>query len=338
MKKALLTGSKTRLNNTVSSFFSGGRFEKMAELFWCEVKVEASREEFELVAEVFQNAGSGGVVYDDPEILKARNFEPDEIFSDQLLEGIVRVSGVKAYFPADDRLGERIETIKDRIATVLGKPPRIGLRRIQEDDWAQAWKAYFKPERIGRVVIKPSWEEYNPVIEDVVVELDPGMAFGTGNHPTTRLCLELLQELVTEGMTILDLGTGSGVLAVAGAKLGAAKVTAIDIDPVAVRVARENCVINRVEAQVTVSEADLLHGYDGESYDLVIANIVADIIVKLVPDVPGVLKPDGIFLTSGIITERSAEVEAVLKANGFKVVKVVTRDQWVAIIGRRQKA
>jgi ribosomal protein L11 methyltransferase len=309
--------------------------EKLAELYWCEVKVETFREDFELVAEVFQNAGSGGVVYDDPEILKARAFEADEIFSDELLEGIARVSGVKAYFPVDDRLGERVEAVKRRLEAVLGKSPQIWLRRIREDDWAQGWKAYFKPEKIGRVVIKPSWEAYSSLPEDVVVELDPGMAFGTGNHPTTRLCIELLQELVAEGMTMLDLGTGSGVLAVAGAKLGAARVAAADIDPVAVRTARENVVVNGVEARVTVSQADLLQGCHEAGYDLVVANIIAAIIVELIPEVPRVLKPDGFFLTSGIISERRADVEAVLAANGFEVVKAVERDQWVAIIARR---
>jgi ribosomal protein L11 methyltransferase len=309
--------------------------EKVAELYWCEVKVETPREDFELVAEVFQTAGSGGVVYDDPEILTVRAWAADELFSDELLEGIARVSGVKAYFPVDDRLGERVEAVQRQLEAVLGKPPQIALRRLREDDWAQSWKAYFKPERIGRVVIKPSWEAYTPLPEDVVVELDPGMAFGTGNHPTTRLCIELLQELVAEGMSMLDLGTGSGVLAVAGAKLGAARVAAADIDPVAVRVARENVAVNGVETRVTVSEADLLQGFHGESFDLVVANIIAAIIVELVPDVPRVIKPGGFFLTSGIISDRRADVEAVLRANGFEVIKVVERDQWVAIIARR---
>ncbi|HYH02515.1 MAG TPA: 50S ribosomal protein L11 methyltransferase, partial [Bacillota bacterium] len=219
-----------------------------------------------------------------------------------------------------------------------GRTPQCYLRQIREDDWAQAWKAYFKPERIGKVVIKPSWEEYHPVAGEVIVELDPGMAFGTGNHPTTRLCIEQLQELIDGPLTMLDLGTGSGILSVVGAKLGATRVTASDIDPVAVRVARENVAANRVEDTVTVTEANLLQGHSVVQYDLVVANIIADIIVRLIPDVPNVLKPQGLFLASGIIAERSEEVQQALTAAGFVIQKVAARDNWVAIIAGKSPA
>lgn len=307
----------------------------MAELLWCEVKVAAAPEEFELVAEVFQNAGSGGVVYDDPAILESRSYDPDEIFGEELLQNIAAVSGVKAYFPVDDRLGEKVERVKSQLEQILGRTPQCFLRQIREDDWAQAWKAYFKPERIGKVVIKPSWEDYQPAADEVVVELDPGMAFGTGNHPTTRLCIEQLQELVNGPLTMLDLGTGSGILAVVAAKLGAVRVAASDIDPVAVRVARENVEVNGIEDRVTVTETNLLEGHSRVGYDLVVANIIADIIIRLVPDIPGVLKPQGLFLASGIIAERSAEVQQSLIAAGLVINKVVTRDNWVAIVAQK---
>jgi ribosomal protein L11 methyltransferase len=307
----------------------------VTEQFWCEVKVEAAPEQFELIAELLQNGGSGGVVYDDPAILQIRPCEDDEIYSDELLQGIAQIAGVKAYFPVDDRLGERIEALKAELAKVLAGTPQIWLRQIREDDWAQAWKAYFKPEKIGKIVIKPSWEDYQPAEGDLIVELDPGMAFGTGNHPTTRLCLELLQELVAGPINMLDLGTGSGILAIAGAKLGAQTVTASDIDSVAVRVARANVAANQVAATVNVTEADLLQGRTGAVYDLVVANIIADIIVKLAPGVPAVLKPGGVFLASGIIAERSAQVAQVLIAAGLTVERTVTRDGWVAIVARK---
>jgi ribosomal protein L11 methyltransferase len=307
----------------------------MAELFWCEVKIAAQQEQFELIAEILQNAGSGGVVYDDPDILQTRDYEPDEIFSEELLRSIDTTAGVKAYFPVDDRLGEKLETLKGHIGAVLGLTPQMWLRQIREDDWAQAWKAYFKPEKIGKVVIKPSWEEYHPTETELIVELDPGMAFGTGNHPTTRLCIELMQELVTGPINMLDLGTGSGILAITGAKLGARMVTASDIDPVAVRSAQANVAANNVTKTVLVTEADLLQGQTGAVYDLVVANIIADIIVKLGPAVPAVLKADGVFLASGIIAERSDQVAQVLTDAGLIVERTVPRDGWVAIVARK---
>jgi ribosomal protein L11 methyltransferase len=303
--------------------------------FWCEIKVAAHREQFEIIAEILQNAGSGGVVYDDPAILQTRICECDEIFSEELLRSIATIAGVKAYFPVDDRLGGKLEVIRGQIGATLGETPSIWLRQIREADWAQAWKAYFKPEKIGKVVIKPSWEEYHSGGAELVVELDPGMAFGTGNHPTTRLCLELLQELVTGPVNMLDLGTGSGILAIAGAKLGARTVTASDIDPVAVRSARANVAANQVAEIVRVTEADLLQGRTGAVYDLVVANIIADIIVKLGPAVPAVLKKGGVFLASGIIAERRAQVTQVLSDAGLVVGRTVTRDGWVALVAHK---
>jgi ribosomal protein L11 methyltransferase len=303
--------------------------------YWCELKVAASAEQFELIAEILQNAGSGGVVYDDPAILATQPCGADEIFSNELLRDIPTTAGVKAYFPVDDRLGGRLAALKAELTAVFRQPPQFWLRQIREADWAQAWKAYFKPEQIGKVVIKPSWEEYHPTGAEVVVELDPGMAFGTGNHPTTRLCLELLQELLTGPVTMLDLGTGSGILAITGAKLGARLVTASDLDPVAVRAARVNVSANQVEKMVHVVEADLLQGLTGAGYDLVVANIIADIIIKVGPVIPTVLNPGGVFLASGVIAERSAEVTSILTAAGLAVERAVTRDGWVALVARK---
>lgn len=307
----------------------------MAELLWCEVKVAAEAAKLELVAEAFQAAGSGGVVYDDPAILNSRLYTADEVFSDELLQNIADTTGVKAYFPVDDRLGQRLTVLKTQLGQVLGRTPQLQLRQIREDDWSQAWKAYFKPEKIGKVVVKPSWEEYRPTSDEVLVELDPGMAFGTGNHPTTRLCLELLQELVSPPCAMLDLGTGSGILALAGAKLGAAPVTAADIDPVAVRVARANVAANQLAEIVAVTEADLLQGMTGARYDLVVANIIAAVILNLIPEIPGVLKAEGIFLASGIIEERCDEVKQALTAAGLIIKKVARQDGWVAVVAQR---
>jgi ribosomal protein L11 methyltransferase len=249
----------------------------MSNIVWCELEITVPVEEFEVVADVLQENGAGGVVFEDPSILSSRDFEADEIVSEELKENVAQTPSIKAYFPVDDGLGSRLIQLKEVLAQLLGNAPEFGLKQIHEDDWADAWKAYYKPEHIGNVVIKPSWEEYSAKPEETVVELDPGMAFGTGTHPTTRLCIKLLQTLINKPLEVLDVGTGSGILAITAAKLGAAKVTASDIDSVAVKVAGENVSRNGVSDRVAMLQGDLLQAGAAGKYDLVVANIIADI-------------------------------------------------------------
>lgn len=304
----------------------------MSNLVWSEIRIAVPAEQFEVVADLLQEAGAGGVVFDDPSILDSHEFEADEIVGSELLQNLPRTPSVKAYFPVDDQLGSKLNRLKESLACLLGSEPELELKKIAEDDWAYAWKAYYKPEHIGNVVIKPSWEEYHAVPGETVVELDPGMAFGTGTHPTTRLCIRLLQELITEPFEVLDLGTGSGILAITAAKLGAHKVVASDIDSVAVKVARENVTRNGVADQVTLVQGDLLHEGSAGQYDLIVANIIADIILKLIPDLKGVMKPDGRFLASGIIDRRLSDVEQSLKEYGFQIVRIERDQEWCAVI------
>ncbi len=306
----------------------------MAKMYWCEVKVELPADVAEVAAEIFQEEGAGGVVFDDPEILNQVDLGDDEFIGREFRESLPERFGLRVYFVVDDRLGERLDRCRERLGKQLGLEREFGLKQIREEEWADSWKQYFKPEQIGTVVIKPSWEEYHPQPGEQVVELDPGMAFGTGTHPTTRLCVELLQELIDRPLRVLDLGTGSGILAVVAVKLGAATVTATDIDPVAVRIAADNARINGVAGQVRTMEADLLGVDLPEPFDLVVANIIANAILKVVPGVPRVLKPGGIFLCSGIIEERFPEVQAELERQGFQIERVLRRDGWVAAVGR----
>ena len=290
----------------------------------------------ELVAQIFQEAGAGGVVFEDPDLLNQVTLQADEYFSQEVLAGIPQHYGIKAYFPVDDRLGERLESLKVRLSTILPEPVTITLNQVKEEDWAEAWKTYFKPELIGRVVIKPSWESYQPEANEIVVELDPGMAFGTGAHPSTRMCVALLQELIgAKPISMLDLGTGSGILSAVAAKLGVAPIVASDIDPLAVRTAKENIAANQVTDQVRLMEGDLLNLGLTEQFDLVVANIIAKVIMDLIPNLATVLKPGGLFLTSGIIDERGSEVEAALVANGFTIQKTLNEDGWVAIVAMK---
>lgn len=304
--------------------------------FWSEVKVEIPAELGEIVAELFREEGAGGVVYDDPQILKEAALRHDEFFGEELRDFLPERFGLRVYYPVDDRLGERLARLKKRISQVLGYQPVFQLKQVQEEDWAEAWKSYFKPEHIGKIVIKPSWESYSPHEGELIIELDPGMAFGTGTHPTTRLCLQLLQEIVDEETEMLDLGTGSGILALAGAKLGAKRILATDIDPLAVKVARENCRRNGAEDLLTVIEGDLLEELHESNFNLVTANIITSAILEIIPKLARVLVAGGTFLASGIIKERFPEIRSALEENGLAINKYLVDDGWIGLIAARQ--
>ena len=307
----------------------------MTNSFWSEIKVEVPAALGELIAEIFQEEGAGGVIYEDPAILAECPCRDDEYLGTEAYQTVPVKYGIKAYFPVDDRLGERLNRLKERLNRLLGYEPEFCLTQVREEDWAEAWKAYFKPERIGQVVIKPSWEAYLPADGEVVVELDPGMAFGTGTHPTTRLCIMLLQEVASESTTMLDIGTGSGILGLVGAKLGIAKVVATDIDPLAVKVAGDNIQRNHLAAEIRVMEGDLLNLGPDLKFSLVVANIITDAILKLIPRLDQALYPGGLFLASGIIAERSPEIKAALAGAGFTLVKILTEEGWIGVLAQK---
>lgn len=299
---------------------------------WCEVGMKVPAEYSEVVAEFFQEEGAGGVVFDDPDLLKEKQLQDDEYLGNEFV--LPQHFKVRSYFPADDRLGERLNRIKKRLVEVLGLTVEFELKQVKEEDWAEAWKRYFKPEQFGKIVIKPSWEGYNPTSGEIVIELDPGMAFGTGAHPTTRLCLKLLQEIITPQTKMLDVGTGSGILALAGAKLGAKKVCAMDIDPVAVKVALDNIKRNRMEGLIEVYESNLLERQIASKFNLVVANIISNAIIEISSQLEKVIEPGGLFLASGIIEERYAEVLDCLTKQGFSHIKNIFEEGWAGILVR----
>lgn len=302
----------------------------MSDSNWCEVKVKVPPEYGEVIAEFFQEEGAGGVTFDDPDILREKTFQDDEYLGKEF--NLPDHFAVRAYLPVDDRLGERLAKIRIKIVTMLGLKVELELKQIKEEDWAEAWKQYFKPEHIGKIVIKPTWEEYSPVKDEIVIELDPGMAFGTGTHPTTRICIGLLQKMITSQTEMLDVGTGSGILSLAGAKLGAKRIVATDIDPVAVKVALENIKRNRMESFIEVYQSNLLERPLGFRFNLVIANIIANAILEIAPQLAKVLAPGGIFIASGIIEERFPEVVESLTKQGFKISKHVCEEGWVGLV------
>lgn len=251
-----------------------------------------------------------------------------------------RPTVVKLYLPADARLAE----IRRRLDAELAALPfavERGERPVHEEDWAESWKAFFDVERAGRrTVIRPSWRDYEPRPGEIVLDLDPGMAFGTGQHPTTRLCLAALEKYVREGMEMLDLGCGSGILAVAAAKLGCAGVLALDIEPVAIDATRANARRNGVEARIRCERGSLGDAWPlaeaaGQTADLVVANISAGVLVDLAAPIARAMRPGAVFVGSGVIGQRLDEVLVALAAAGLTIEAIRAEGDWRAIIAQR---
>lgn len=299
---------------------------------WLELSVQAHPEAIESVSELLNQHTTGGVAIEEPiELI-------DEGQEYRVLAG--QPVKVHAYVPLD---GQE-EQARQRIAEGLWHLSRLGThfvgelqtRVVNEEDWANAWKDYFHVTPIGqRLVIRPSWRDYTPKAGEVVLELDPGMAFGTGLHPTTRMCLEQLELRMRPAMRVTDVGTGSGILALAAAKLGASEVYCIDNSSVAVESAQANASANEVSDVVSVTlgtldeaEAARMEG----RFDLVLANIIARVIGSLAPQLARVMAPGGLLIASGIIEERRHEAEQPLLAAGLTLVDQVMIDDWVTLI------
>ncbi len=256
-----------------------------------------------------------------------------DLIDESILNADKTIVSVSVFLPADRPFTDATAFVKERTAAA-GFDGRIELIGVNEEDWANAWKAYYKTLHVGkRIVVVPMWESYDPRPGEVVVRMDPGMAFGTGTHETTRLVLELLETCVTPGCRVLDVGCGSGILGITAAKLGAGICRCYDIDPVAVRVARDN-IRESGETNVTCDVSDLLKNVDltGGPYDVICANIVADIIIRMAPDVGRYMKPNAVLLASGIITEREGEVTNALLAAGLAVKRRLADNGWCALV------
>lgn len=303
---------------------------------WIEVNVSVTHEAVEAVADMLTSIGSKGVAIEDPQLINdLRNSGTWELCDIPEQEN-TEVVTVSAYYADDEKLEKRLAEIDEQLALIeerIGKY-RFGntrFRKVSEQDWANEWKQYFHVTHVGKgLVIKPSWEEYAPKEGEHVIEIDPGMAFGTGTHHTTNMMMERLEKVITPDSTVFDVGTGSGILAIAAAMLGAKSVKAVDIDGVAVRVAKENVADNGLSEQIEVREGDLLHGTEGKA-DVIIANIIADIVIMLLQDIPQKLNDNGVLLASGIIEERMPDVEAAAQAQGLYVDAVDHRGGWVVM-------
>lgn len=306
---------------------------------WLEVSIKVKQEAEEVTAEILREAGArNGVAIEDPVLYETvRKSLPFELCDPLPEETDLSIVTVTAYYPEDGELQKRLQRIEAELAAVetrIGKF-RVGstlFRKVSETDWSNEWKQYFHVTRVGKhIVVKPSWEAYEPEEDDVVLELDPGMAFGTGTHPTTCLVLEAMEKIIHPDSTVFDVGTGSGILAMTAAKLGAKTIKAVDIDGVAVRTAKENIAKAGLADRIEVKQGDLLHGTEGQA-DVIVANILADIIILLLPDIPGKLKEGGLFFASGIIENYQQDVTEAAANVGLRVKEVTRTKDWVGLL------
>ena len=259
-----------------------------------------------------------------------------ELVDESILNADRDTVKVSLFVPEEKNLLEYTGFLTERFSA-LGIGAEINLDGVNEEDWAESWKQYYKPIPLGRVTIVPAWENYDAKPGEVIIKMDPGMAFGTGTHETTRLVMKIMQDEIVGGERVLDVGTGSGILAICASKLGARSVNAYDIDPVAVKVAKENALADGC-GNITVGVSDLLAGVDlsGGKYDFCVANIVADIIIRMMPDIENYLAPGAPLILSGIISVRADEVKESVIANGFTVVREERENDWLALMVRRK--
>lgn len=309
---------------------------------WIELIVHTTTAGTDRVSEVLMDAGASGTMIED------RSDVPDpakphgiwEIIDPKLLESMPEDVLVHAWFEENASLPSLLEGIKGRLAELSSSGDDMGtllldMRSVNDQAWTDVWKKYFKPFHAGtHLVVKPTWEPYDPEPEDKIIEIDPGMAFGSGTHETTGMCLSLLEEVISGGEEVIDVGTGSGILAIGAALLGAGHVLAVDIDPDAVRVAEENVRHNHVETAVSVQQGDLLKRVSAEC-DICVANIISDVIIAFAAPLLSHIRPGGLFICSGIVSMRSDEVQQALTDAGYEILRKETRGEWTAFLSRR---
>lgn len=320
---------------------------------WIEVFVATSQMGLEPVEGVLYQCGLNGLMIHDEadfaEFLENPNREWDYVADELVEEKQEQTTGI-TFFLRDNLYGrEQLSQIKSALQSVKETEKELDLgslevtmKNVAEEDWANNWKKYFKPFPVGdKIMIKPSWEELPAQTDKIILKIDPGHIFGTGTHETTQLCMELIEKYVKKDDMVLDIGCGSGILSIASLLLDAKEADAVDIDPNAIQIAYENSDRNdidrsryHVKAGNILEDKELQASYSGKKYDLVAANIVADVIIAFTKQVPDYIKDGGIFLCSGIITERKEDVLEALKAANFAVLDIKEKTSWVAIATR----
>ncbi|MEW6623576.1 MAG: 50S ribosomal protein L11 methyltransferase [Bacillota bacterium] len=306
-------------------------------MHWQEIAVTTTEIMEEAVVNLFYEIGAAGVVIEDPNLIN-RHIADDVWDAYEFPQKILETEHVvvKGYLPVNEQLPLLLEQFNGALAALSSffedYFAQVQLLRVKEQDWANSWKDYYKPFRISnRIVVSPSWEEYKEQDGTMVIRLDPGMAFGTGTHPTTIMCIKALEKYLKPGLEVADVGTGSGILAIAAAKLGANGVLAVDLDTLAVRMATLNVQRNMVEGKVKVLQNNLLHTIEGP-FDVIVANIVADVIIEMAEDAINKLSSGGILIASGIIEDRLSEVSESLLRAGSTLVEILDNGLWRGIV------
>ena len=300
---------------------------------WTEVKVvcetNAGEITLDLIANLFYDLGLRGVVIDDPHL------QPDESWGAEAVKP-PQHHAVSGFFPQTGDLDTIIGRLQEKLKTIEtghGIRTHLALRNISEKDWAESWKTFFKPIKVSQnITIKPSWEELTPPTDEIVIDIDPGMAFGTGTHPTTILCIQMLQKFIRPMDSVLDVGTGSGILLVAAAKLGAHPLMGVDSDPLATRIAETNLVRNGVAPEsFEIVQGHLVDKID-QQYDIVVANLLTDIIVDLLDTIPQVLTPEGIFISSGIYAGHQDRIIKKMQTCRMRLLEMQEHEDWVCLV------
>lgn len=306
---------------------------------WTQLKVTVKTDKLEETAAVMGMLDNGLMIEDYSDIETNLKTVYGDLIDEAILNADKSIAAVSIFVPEEKNYNDYIAFLKERFQS-LEIDAKIELIGLKEEEWSTAWKKYYKPIKVSnRLVIVPMWEDYEAENNEVIVKMDPGMAFGTGTHETTRLVAGLIEKYMKKGDKVLDVGTGSGILSICAAKLGAQACLAYDIDPVAVRVAKENCEKNGCADKIECGVSDLLKDVkipEG-GFDFAVANIVADIIIRLSPDIGRCLADDAYYITSGIIDEREADVLDAMSKQNFGLCETVHENGWCAIVFRKQK-
>ncbi len=297
---------------------------------WTKLTATGRTEELDGICAVMSMLDNGLMIEDYSDF--SFNGMYGELVDEAILNADKSTVKVSIFVPEEKNLAEYKAYIEERFSA-LGITASLVAEGMCEDDWSESWKQYYKPVPLGKVTIVPAWERYEASDGEVVIRMDPGMAFGTGTHETTRLVVRIMQDIIKGGERVLDIGTGSGILSICASKLGAAWCNAYDIDPVAVKVAKDNAEADGC-TNITVGVSDLLYGVDksGRKYDFCVANIVADIIIRMLPDIGEYLTDDAPLILSGIIEPRADEVRAKARECGFAVVREEKENDWYGML------
>ena len=297
---------------------------------WTKVTVTGKTKDLDEIVSVMSMLDNGLMIEDYSDF--SLNGMYGELVDESILNADRDVVKVSLFVSEERNPIEYKEFLETRLPA-LGIEAELEMEGMNEDDWAESWKQYYKPVPLGRVTIVPAWEKYEAKDGEIIIRMDPGMAFGTGTHETTRLVIRLMQDVLVGGEYLLDVGTGSGILSICASKLGARWCNAYDIDPMAVKVARENVAADGC-TNINVGVSDLLRGVDLSEgkYDFCVANIVSDIIIRMLPDVKNYIKSGAPLILSGIIGERADEVREAVLSHGFTVEKEIRENDWVGML------